>query len=188
MPAFTSIAIAASVAATAVGTGMQMMGAHDAANAQKDIIAGERAAEAQRQKAMELDARRRQLEIVRQSQRARAMALSSANAQGAAFGSGLQGGYGQISGQSGTNLLGVQQNLEIGRNIFGINAGISNAKMNMADAQSFSAMGQGISSLGGAVLKNFGAINSLAQGFGSNPYAYGAGGYRGEGPFTYGRP
>lgn len=182
------ILVAASLAATVAGTAMQISGANSASKAQQQVIAGERAAEAQRQKAMELDAKRRQLEIVRQSQRARAMATSTANNQGALFGSGLQGGYGQIAGQTGTNLLGVQQNLQIGRDIFGINAGISSAKMDLASAQSFSAMGQGISSLGGAALKNLGAINSLSQGFGNSPYSYGAGGYTGEGPFMYGRP
>jgi hypothetical protein len=49
----------------------------------------------------------------------------AATGAGAQFGSGLQGAYGQISGQSGVNLLGIRQNLELGRNIFDINAGIS---------------------------------------------------------------
>jgi len=40
-------------------------------------------------------------------QRARSLALSTATNQGAQFGTGLQGGYGQISGESGTNMLGI---------------------------------------------------------------------------------
>lgn len=101
----------------------------------KDIIAGGRNIEEQKQKAMELDARRQQLEVIRNQQRGRALALTTATSQGASRGSGLQGGYGQISGQTGVNLLGIQQNLDIGRNIFGINQGISDSRVAQADLQ-----------------------------------------------------
>src|SRR5580765_8302042 len=64
---------------------------------------------------MELTGRRNSMEVLRNEQKARSLALSGATNQGAAFGSGLQGGYGQISGQGGTNLLGIAQNLSLGR-------------------------------------------------------------------------
>lgn len=99
------------------------------------ITAYERQVEGQRQQAMELDARRRSLEVLRNQQRARAVALTNANAQGAARGSGLQGGYGQIAGQSGVNLLGISQNLQIGQNIFGLNNQITDQKQAYADLQ-----------------------------------------------------
>lgn len=85
----------------------------------------QRQIEGKRQTAMELDARRKQMENLRQTQRARSLALASATGSGAQFSSGLQGGYGQISGQSNTNASGIRQNLELGRDIFNINAGIS---------------------------------------------------------------
>src|SRR6185503_4400068 len=75
----------------------------------KGIIAGERSIEEQKQKAMELDARRQQLEVIRNQQRGRALSLTTGVSQG---GSGFVGGssarggaQGQISGQTGVNLL-----------------------------------------------------------------------------------
>lgn len=91
--------------------------------------------EGMREKAMNLDARRRQMEIIRNQQRYRALALTNATAQGAQFGSGIQGGYGQISGQTGVNLLGVQQNLGIGQDIFALNRQITGQKQDYANLQ-----------------------------------------------------
>lgn len=158
MPAAIPIA---ALAITAVGTGMQIYGANKAADAQKQEIEAQRQIEEQRKRQMELEARRKQLEIVRQQQRARSAALTTTTAQGASFGSGLGGSYGQISGVSNFNAMGVQQNLEIGRNIFGLNSNISDARMAYADAQSLQATGQGISSLGNALFKNIGPISSM---------------------------
>ncbi len=101
----------------------------------KEIIGLEQGVQAQKKQAMEIDARRSQMEIIRNQQRARAMGLAAATSQGAQGGSGLQGGYGQVSGQAGTNILGVQQNLEIGRNIFGLNESISNKKIQGFDLE-----------------------------------------------------
>lgn len=101
----------------------------------KAQIGEQRYLEAQRQQAMELDARRNQMEIIRNQQRGRALALTAATAQGAGRGSGLQGGYGQVSGQSGVNMLGVQQNLEIGRNTFAANNRISDLRVQAADLE-----------------------------------------------------
>lgn len=86
-----------------------------------------------KRQAMEVDARRQQLEIIRGQQRARALGLTNATATGSSKGSGLQGGYGQISGQSGVNLLGVQQNLQAGRGVFDANAAITGFNSDMAD-------------------------------------------------------
>ncbi len=97
------------------------------------IVGEQREIEATKRQAMEVDARRQQLEIIRNQQRGRALGLTTATAQGAGKGSGLQGGYGQVSGQTGVNLLGVQQNLQAGRNIFDSNASISDFNSDMAD-------------------------------------------------------
>lgn len=108
-----------------------------AATASRDINAGivaqQKDIEATKRQAMEVDARRQQLEILRNQQRGRALGLATATAQGASKGSGLQGAYGQISGQTGVNLLGVQQNLEAGRNIFDANANITDLNSQMND-------------------------------------------------------
>lgn len=97
------------------------------------IVGEQREIEATKRQAMEVDARRQQLEIIRNQQRGRALGLTTATSQGAQRGSGLQGGYGQISGQTGVNLLGVQQNLQAGRAIFDSNAAISDFNSQMAD-------------------------------------------------------
>jgi hypothetical protein len=113
-----------------------------AANQSHDINAGiiqnEQTVQAQQQQAMELDARRQSLEIIRNQQRGRSLALSTAVAQGGSGGirsSALAGGYGQVSGQTGVNLLGVSQNLQIGENIFAANNAISSAKIQENDLE-----------------------------------------------------
>lgn len=135
---------------------------------QMRIAALERQAEEQRHKAMVLQARRQSTEIMRNQQRANAMALNAATNQGAQLGTGLQGGYGQISGQTATNLAGVNQNLEIGNNMFEINKQISNSKMQIAQLGGEAAMWQGVSSLGGSVMKMAGPLGNMMQGWGGS--------------------
>lgn len=149
MAGMTTLMIGA-LALGAAGTGIQMIGAQQQAG-----IA--RQQEAQRRRAMELDARRRQMEVLRNMQRAQAMALVTNTAQGAQYGSNLMGAYGQIAGVGGTNQSGILQNLEIGRNMFDLNA-------QMSDAQSFSAMGKGFQSLGGQLFNAMGAMGRLEGG------------------------
>lgn len=160
--------------AAAIGIGLQAYGAYEGARSARKqseisraIAADEQKIEAQKRQAMELDARRRSLEVVRNQQRARALALANATNQGAAQGSGLQGGYGQISGDSGTNLLGINQNLMIGRNIFDINEDISKQKMLMAGEQANAAEAQAWSSLGGSLMGASGTMGNLFKGFGN---------------------
>lgn len=179
-------------AASLFGTGMQLFGAKKQADTQSQAaqqsaqIAGqvseqEIAANAQRKTAMELNARRQELEVFRNSQRARSMALTSATSQGAQFGSGLQGGYGQISGQTGVNASGIEQNLAIGQNLFGIDDRISQLRSQsasmQANYQSQSATYQGISNLGGAVAKS---ATPFANMFGGGLQS--SGGYYGGSP------
>lgn len=175
MAAFTSLAIGA----IAVGTGISAYSQHRAAQAQSQYQSQVASQQAKIEKAkrqqMELDATRRQREIIRQQQRARSAALANATSQGAQQGSGLFGGYGQIGGQTGVNLLGVQQNLELGRNIFDANAAITSASARYASTAgnlgSLAAFGGGLSSLGNAYMANLGAIDRLGQ-----YYGQGAGG------------
>lgn len=124
----------------------------------------------QRRKAMEIDARRRSLEMIRQQQLANSMGLNNATNQGAQFGSGLQGGYAQNSGQTNSNLLGLQQNLDIGRNIFGYNNTITGLKGQVAGLQGQQATYQGISALGGGLMQSANPMANLAKSFfGSQP-------------------
>lgn len=116
-----------------------------------------------KQQAMELQGRRTQLENVRNNQRARAMAVQSATTQGAQFGSGLQGGLAQIQDQSLFNMQGVNDALQTGRQIAGFNQNITNDKLQMAQLGGQAATDQGISSLGGALLKAGPTIGQLGQ-------------------------
>lgn len=160
---FPLLAIAAGIGVglTAFGAIKGVGAAKKEADISKQMTGTELAIEAQRQKAMELDARRKQIEMVRQAQRARALALTTASAQGAQDGSVLAGAYGSIQGQTGFNLEGVQQNLAIGESIFGLNQQIAQQKMKMADVGAEKATSQGISSLGGALIQNLPGIKGL---------------------------
>jgi hypothetical protein len=104
---------------------------------------------------------RRKRETIRQSVAARSMALATVTAQGATGGSALGGAYGQISGRTGTNQLGINQNAEIGRNMFGLNNQMLGAYRESAAAGTQIAMGAGLSSLGGSLMSNSGAIGRV---------------------------
>lgn len=160
------------VAATSIASvGLTLAGASKQASAQKNMAAQQQEqirlqqqAEEQRKKAMEMDARRRQMELLRQQQRGRSIALTNATAQGGAFGSGLQGGFGQISGQGNNQQLGIQQNLGIGENLFGINSQISDSRILSSQYQSSALEGGALMSLGGTLMNNAGRLNSLFGG------------------------
>lgn len=147
----------------AYGAEQQVQASKEEAGISRNIAGLEQQQNNQRANAMELTARRSQLEVLRGNQVARSMALNNATNQGAQFGSGLQGGLGEISGASGTNLTGINQNLEIGRNLFGLSNQISGQKMAMADAQSHMATAQGISGLGSVIGKFGGPLAQIAQ-------------------------
>lgn len=156
---------------TAYGTIKQTQAAKEQARLQKDMTAQELRMEADRKKMMELDARRKQLEALRQGQRARALALTAATNQGAGFGTGLLGGYGQIAGQTGANLLGISQGLELGRNMFDINAQMNQTKIAMAGAAGAGATGMGLMTMGGNLMRAAPYMNNLFMGFGKQTHA-----------------
>lgn len=134
--------------ASGVGAYMGMQAQQGISQAQQNIYGDQSAINAQNVIQMKLNARRASMEVLRNNQRARAMALNSSTGQGAQFGSGLSGGYGQIAGMAGTNLLGINQNLKIGETISTYNQDITNQQMQMSKYQSQAATAQGISSLG----------------------------------------
>lgn len=141
------------LAISAAGTVTSTMGAMDAAEQNQKIASLEKQQLEQQKKQMDLQYRRSQMEAFRNQQKARALALTTASSQGAQFGSSLMGAYGQVSGQSYNNLLALDQNYAIGTNMYGLNQGISDARISLANAQSISAFGSGLSSLGGSLIK-----------------------------------
>jgi hypothetical protein len=120
---------------------------------QKQIFAQQQEIERQKALGMELDAQRRTIQTVRGAQQARAIALSNATAQGAGAGSGLIGGEAQISGEKDTGLLGIGQNLTIGRAISSANQNISGLNMQLADVKADEQFWSGLGQLGGSFTK-----------------------------------
>lgn len=162
--------------ASAVGLGMSIFGgldqsriAKEQAGVSADIAGQEQGINQQKQQAMELAGRRQQLEIIRNNQRARALAENSATNQGAQFGSGLQGGLAQVTDQSTFNLVGVNSALETGRNIAGYNDKISQDKIRLAQLGGDASSAAGFASLGGSIMKAGPTIGALAA-FGSKAY------------------
>jgi hypothetical protein len=135
-----------------VGTGFQVKGALDAQAAQDKM---ERLRKAQ----MDLESTRQRRQIVRQAVVARSEALSNATSQGASAGSGLQGGFAQISGEARSAAGAVDDNQFLGRAMFKANRQLSRA-------QTVQTIGSGISSLTGALVKNQNEIGRVGTYYG----------------------
>lgn len=140
--------------------------AKEAYGVQSQITGLENQANDVREQAMYLSSRRQQMEILRTSQRARAQAVQAATSQGASMGSGLQGGLAQVQDQSLFNLSGVNQNLELGASMFGINRQISGKKLELSKIQGDMATDQGIASIGSSIMKSGDPLSRLLQGTG----------------------
>lgn len=154
------------------GLGLQLLGgiggmgaAESYNNAKLDEVQQEQQVDNQRRQAMELDANRKLVENVRNVQRAQALGLVNANAQGAQYSSGFQSGQQQATNQGNWNQEGVLQNLYIGRNIFDLNQKISSDKMLEASAQQSSSFWGGIGQMGGSLVQGASAFGKLASGW-----------------------
>lgn len=123
-----------------------------------------------RKQAMEVNARRQQTENLRNTQLQRSMAINSATAQGAQFGTGLQGGIAQVNNTGMWNNLGINQSLMSGRQMFALDDQINIQKQNAANAQTQMSMFQGMSSFGASLTGAAGTFGKMAQGFGSTNY------------------
>lgn len=148
-------------AAGAIGVGAQVFGTVQAAAAQKEQAKLAETAEQTKLAQVNFENQRQVRGMVRQGLLARSQALVNANAQGAQEGSGLQGGFGQIAGQTGTNIVGANAQAGFGRAIYGINSQI-------ARAQASEANGRAIAGFGGQLVQNQDMFGRLgAYGFGS---------------------
>lgn len=163
-----AVIAAVGVAVSAFG----MFGASEAneqqAQAQREALALQKQEQAERRKAMDLDARRRRREAIRQGISARALALATTTAQGGQFGSALPGAYGGIEGRVGTNVQGVNQNQEIGGNIFTLKGQISDAYGQAAIAGSRASTYSAVSQFGTSLTansSNLAKIGSTAAAF-----------------------
>lgn len=147
MAAITSIVAAVGVAASVAGTVMGVV-------AQNKVAGAQEKAEKLREQQMNLEAERKQRQIRREQIVARSQALSNATSQGAGEGTGLQGAYGQISQVSNSQAQATEQNRQIGSGIFQANA-------EAARAGGAAATAGGISSLGSAIIQNYGTFGRV---------------------------
>ena len=162
------------LAAAAIGVGLMAGGAiggavtaKKQAAEQKAIAADQIKIEEQKRMAMELDSRRRELEVFRSVQRAKSIALTNATMQGAGMGSGLQGGLAQATASGQENLESIGQNLIIGRQISDLNNDISTHKGTLASLGADASIYSGIGQIGGALLGNVGNIGKMTSGWGN---------------------
>jgi len=143
-----------------VGFGLQFFGGMEFAKISKQqvqqsmaIAADEQKINEQKQAQQQLEARRMQMQTLRNAQRARAMGTAAAVSQGASLGSGLQGALAQNTDEGLFNLSGINQASQIQSNIFGINNDISGHKIELAKLGGEQAQYQGLASLGGSLMK-----------------------------------
>lgn len=129
--------------------------------------------EAQKMQQMQLEAGRLNLQNFRKTQQIKAAGLAGAVSGGAEFGSGLAGAQAGETAAGLSNSLGINQNLAIGQNIFGLNSKISGERIQTSQLQSQSALlggtaatAQGISSLGGAAISIGPTIGSFGKNLG----------------------
>ena len=139
---------------------------------------------------MEIQSRRSSLENIRSVQRARALALNNSVTQGASLGSGLQGGYAQISSQGNYNEQGIAQSLMTGRSLFDISSQISDAKMQELSAKQGLQEGAAYSQLGNSISTSIPKLNQLSQGglggFGTGVWNASTNNFLGSGSFNKG--
>jgi hypothetical protein len=152
----------AGLATSLFGAEQGASAAKASAQASMNIAGLEDKVNQQRKLAMQISARRQGIEAIRNTQQLQSQATAAATGQGAQYGSGLQGGLAGLSGMGNFNLQGINQNLEIGNTIFGLDTQISQQKIAEAQAKSQEASASGISSIGGAIMKAAPTLAELA--------------------------
>ena len=168
--AFGGIGAGVGLAASAYGAYGTVQADKAENTAQTNVIGLQQQQEALRLQATQVQGRRMQMQQLRQAQQGRAQALANATNQGAGgsvqgggVSSGLAGGQAAVSSEAGTNLLGINQNLQTAQNMFSLNAQISGQKIAYADAQLKGQEAQGISSFGSALGAAAPALGKLAM-------------------------
>lgn len=163
MAVVSTIIAGIGLAVSAAGTATSYMGAQKQAKGQKRAQMGQALAEQARKKQMDLDSARKRRETIRQANIQRSQALATAAAQGATGegGSALAGIEGTISGEMGRNILAINQNQEIGQEVFDANAITAQGQSQAAKGATMANTGSGITSLGGAITNNAGTIAKI---------------------------
>lgn len=161
-------AVVVGVGAAVAGTATSIVGVSEQGAAQQQMLAVQAKEQEQRKNLFEIEQQRKRVEDLRNAQTATSAARSRAVNQGAQFGSGLLGGMAQVKGESNYNLLGIQQNTQIGENLFGLDQQLTEAKIASAQAATLQSIGGSLTSFGGSVVNSMGNIGKLTSGFGSS--------------------
>lgn len=151
----------------AVGTGISVFSSYQQNEANQQAIAAQQQAEAIRRRAMEVDAERRRRQYIRESMIARATGLSNATNRGAGQSSAVPGIYGQIGGRTAFGITGLNDALATGAGLFGANMDLFQARSNASSAEALGGLGRGLTSLGGGIVSNYGAMDRI---FGGTSY------------------
>lgn len=155
MAAFSSIIAGASAAAGLAGSLFGGGGGNSSSTAWIETAANQ-----VRQIQMNLDATRRRRDVIRQAQTATANATAVAYNQGAGNSSALTGAMGQIAGQEGVNIQGIEQNRELGNQLFALNTMRGQALMQKSEQD---AKAQGIRNVFGAIGKALPTFGQFAE-------------------------
>ena len=154
-----AIGLAISAAGTVIGySSQQKMIAEQTAASKK--------AENSREQQMQLDSSNRRRQSVREAIVARSMGLAAGTNAGAGQGSGVAAALGQATAQGAENQQVVNSSQILGSRVFAANRDYFNATQK---GQAGMALGEGLSSLGGAIVNNAGTINQMGQYFGNRP-------------------
>jgi len=154
-----AIGLAISAAGTVIGySSQQKMIAEQTAASKK--------AENSREQQMQLDSSNRRRQSVREAIVARSMGLAAGTNAGAGQGSGVAAALGQATAQGAENQQVVNSSQILGSRVFAANRDYFNATQK---GQAGMALGEGLSSLGGAIVNNAGTINQMGQYFGDRP-------------------
>lgn len=131
------------------------------ASDEKGILSDEMQENEIRRQAMMLSANRQKIETIRKTQKASAIGMAAAVNQGAQFGSGAAGGQAAAKSQGAFDILGINQNLQLGNQIFDIDKQIDLTKMNMADIQTSLMNYQGLMGLGSGLAKSGSSLGNI---------------------------
>lgn len=154
----------------AIGLALSLGGQAISYSAQQKMIAEQtnasKKAENSREQQMRMDANHRRRQAVREGVVARSNSLAVGVSQGAQYSSGIAGAMGNATSQGLQNQQIASASEVMGGRVFAANREYFNASQR---GQAGMAMGQGLSSLGGAIVNNADEINSMGQYFGQRP-------------------
>lgn len=151
MPAITTIIAAVGIAGTLAGTAIGF------AQSKKQAKQQEKFQKLQKRRA-DLEALRQRRGILRQIAIQRGTALTSGANQGALGSSSLEGGLGNISATGAFALQGINQGQDLSNQEFAANR-------RFGQAATGAAIGQGLTSLGGGLIRNNQEIGRVISAF-----------------------